>query len=307
MGTDAVTKPVETVWADAVERFLDYLIVECGLARATIEAYRRDLMEFSRFLQEESVTPKNLGLPAITGHLQALQRRGLVVASIARHLAAIRMFLRFLHARGDVQRDLTALLESPKRWRILPAVYHYEQVAEVLDAPDPEEPMYLRDRALLELLYATGLRASELASLKVKDVNVQVGYLRCIGKGRKERIVPVASRALDCLAKYLLELRTQLERSHSDGALFLTRTGRMIERTMVWRLVRKYARRAGVNGSLSPHTLRHCFATHLLQGGANLRIVQELLGHSDVATTQIYTHVDLERLKEVHRKYHPRG
>jgi integrase/recombinase XerD len=198
------------------------------------------------------------------------------------------------------------LMESPKRWRSIPNARRYEQVAKLLNAPEPSFEFYLRDRALLELLYATGMRVSEVVHLSVDQVNRKLGYVRCIGKGRKERIIPVGRYAIDALDRYLDLLRPRLLGDHHTTALFLSRTGRPLDRTNMWRVVRKYARLADIEGALSPHTLRHCFATHLLAGGADLRIVQELLGHADVSTTQVYTHVDEAQLKQVHRKYHPR-
>ena len=289
-----------------VKRFLDYLFVECGLAGATVSAYQRDLSEFYDDLVAMDVEPAEISLVEVQQHLIHLQQRGLGVASIARHLAAIKVFLRYLFAEGVLRRDIAPMLESVKKWHTLPDVVHYDQVNALLSAPDPRDELYLRDRALLELLYATGMRASEVTSLPVEQVNLELGYVRCIGKGRRERIVPMGQMAIDALKHYIALLRPTLLRGRVTNALFLSRTGRPLDRTSVWRLVRKYAKAAGIDSHLSPHTLRHCFATHLLAGGADLRVVQELLGHADIATTQVYTHVDEAHLKQVHRKYHPR-
>jgi len=216
------------------------------------------------------------------------------------------MFLRFAKLTGLVEDDFTAILEGPKIWQRLPIVCSKEQVMNLLNAPSPQEPFYLRDKAVLELLYATGLRASELAGLKRSDLNLDIGYLRCWGKGNKERIVPVGRAAVAATSEYLEQLRGRLAKPFSGDFLLLSRTGRAMSRIEIWRLVRKYAVRAGMPRNLSVHTLRHCFATHLLSGGADLRSVQEMLGHVDIATTQIYTHVDQERLRKIHKQFHPR-
>lgn len=292
--------------APLVKRFLDYLFVECGLAGETVTAYQRDLREFWDYLVASDVGPGDITVEDVQRHLIRLKQRGLSVSSIARHFASIKVFLRHLYTERVLRQDVTALMESPKRWRNIPNAQRYEQVTRLLNAPEPSFEFYLRDRALLELLYATGMRVSEAVALSVDQVNLKLGYLRCIGKGRKERIIPVGRYAIDALDDYLEILRPRLLGDHHTNALFLSRTGRLLDRTNMWRLVRKYARLAGIEGALSPHTLRHCFATHLLAGGADLRIVQELLGHADVSTTQVYTHVDEAQLKQVHRKYHPR-
>jgi len=289
-----------------VKRFLDYIFVECGLAGATVTAYQRDLGEFWNHLVEREVEPADISMEDVQEHLIRLQERGLVVSSIARHLAAIKVFLRHLYAERVLRRDLASLIEGSKRWQTIPDTVRYNQVEALLAAPDPREEFYLRDRALLELLYATGMRVSEVVDLPLDQINLRLGYVRCIGKGRKERIVPVGRSAIEAVEEYLEYLRPRLMGDRSVSALFLSRTGRPLDRTNVWRLVRKYAITAGVDKPLSPHTLRHCFATHLLAGGADLRIVQELLGHADLATTQVYTHVDETQLKRVHREYHPR-
>ena len=278
--------------------------MECGLAGQTVAAYQRDLCEF--WDQAVASRGPDLTMQDVQQHLIALQQRGLALASIARHVAAIRMFLRHLYAEGELRRDLASLVESPRKWRSLPSTLHEKQVDALLNAPDATDEYYLRDRALLELLYATGIRVSEAVDLNCAQVNIKIGYLRCLGKGNKERIVPIGSSAIRALSLYLAHLRPSLVSPHSGDALLLSRTGRRLDRTNIWRLVRKHATTVGLNGKVTPHTLRHCFATHMLAGGADLRIVQELLGHADVSTTQVYLHVDETRLKEIHRKYHPR-
>ncbi len=292
--------------APVVKRFLDYIFLECGLAGETVTAYQRDLREFWDDLVAADVEPEEISVEDVQRHLIGLQRRGLAISSIARHFACIKVFLRHLHAERVLRRDVTALLESPRRWRTIPDTIHYDQVENLLRAPDPAEEFYLRDVALLELLYATGMRVSEVAGLTLDQINLKLGYVRCIGKGRKERIIPVGRMAIEAVSDYVDTLRSRLLGTGHSAVIFLSRTGRPLDRTNIWRLVRKYARRAGIEGRLSPHTLRHCFATHLLGGGADLRVVQELLGHADVTTTQIYTHVDEEQLKHIHTKFHPR-
>jgi len=292
--------------APLVKGFLDYLFLECGLAGETVTAYKRDLQEFWDHLVARDVEPGEISVEDIQTHLMRLRSRGLAVASIARHFSSLKVFLRYLYAERVLRRDVTAVMESPKRWHNIPNSLRYGQVASLLEAPRPADEFYLRDRALLELLYATGMRASEVVGLDIEQINLRLGYVRCLGKGRKERIIPVGRPAAVAVTEYLEHLRPRLVGDGHTTALFLSRTGRRLDRTNVWRLVRKHAVRAGIDVKLSPHTLRHCFATHLLAGGADLRILQELLGHADVTTTQIYTHVDEAQLKQVHRKYHPR-
>ena len=289
-----------------VHRFKDFLSIECGLADSTLEAYGRDLREFSAFVAQRDLTLGGIEYEHLQRYLIGLKERGLALASIARRVASLRMFLRYLQGYGVVTQDVASIIEMPKRWRYLPHTLHYKHVDALLAAPDPEDDYYLRDRAILELLYATGMRVSELTSLTVANLNLDVRYVRVFGKGRKERIVPVGQTALEAAAAYLEELRPKLTSAKFTDALFLSRTGRPLERTNVWRMVHKYARLTGLADKTSPHTLRHSFATHLLEGGADLRVVQELLGHVDVSTTQIYTHVDPSRLKSIHQKYHPR-
>ena len=246
------------------------------------------------------------GADDFRGYLQNQTRKGQSTRTVARRLAAIRVFLRFLPSVGRDTAGILQQLERPKPEQSLPKILSRSQVNQLISAPNPKSFLYHRDVAILELLYASGLRATELCEVSVRDLNAQVGVVRVLGKGAKERIVPVGEAALQAIAQYMSDCRPKLDRGKCDR-LFLSRTGRPLERIGLWFLVEKYGRVSGLLKSVSPHTLRHCFATHLIGGGADLRVVQELLGHSDISTTQIYTHVDQDRLKAVHGKFHPRG
>ena len=291
----------------SVKDFLDFLSIEAGLSANTILSYGRDMKGFLEYCRSHKIRKISQIKPVlIQNYMVVLSKSSRAESSIKRSLVAIRMFLRFAKLTGLVEDDFTAILESPKIWQKLPTVCSKEQVVNLLNAPSPQEPFYLRDKAMLELLYATGLRASELAGLKRSDLNLDIGYLRCWGKGSKERIVPVGRAAISAVSEYLEQLRPKLAKPFSGDFLLLSRTGRPMGRIEIWRLVRKYAVRAGMPRNLTVHTLRHCFATHLLTGGADLRSVQEMLGHVDIATTQVYTHVDQERLRRIHKQFHPR-
>jgi integrase/recombinase XerD len=295
-------------WVKFFEAFIDYLQSECGLAENTIEAYSRDISEFLETLGELApLQPIHLTITEVQKHLARLDARGLGLASIARKAIAVKVFIRYLYRMGCLTNDVSELMESSQKWHRLPVTLHPAEVQRLLSSPNPQSPFYHRDRAILEFLYATGLRVSEVVNLNLNDVNLDIGFVRCMGKGRRERIVPVGRPAIEAIRAYLLDLRpTLIVGRHDEYALFVTRTGRRMDRTAVWRLVSLYARQADIRGHVGPHTLRHCFATHLLRGGADLRVVQELLGHADVSTTQIYTHVDSSHLKDVHRRFHPR-
>jgi len=288
--------------------FLDYLTVEAGLAGNSILAYGRDLADFLEYCRTSKIRRLNQIKPAlIQNYLRILTKdEQKSESSVKRSLVAVRMFLRFGRLTGLVEDDFGAILEGPKLWQRLPVICSKKQVIDIINSVSAEEPFFLRDRAMLELLYATGVRASELAGLKTGDLNVDVGYLRCLGKGSRERVIPVGKAAIAATVEYLAELRPKLAKPFSGDFLLLSRTGRPMGRIEIWRLTKKYAIRAGMPKNMTVHTLRHCFATHLLAGGADLRSVQEMLGHVDIATTQIYTHVDQERLREIHRKFHPR-
>ena len=297
--------------ATCLAGFLDYLQAECGLSPNTRKAYNRDLRHFFRHLAEAGKSDlSRLTAADIEGFLRYARQQELAVASISRALAAVRTFCRYLVLHGILNSDVSAVINSPKKWHRLPTILDDQAVRELLQAPDSEQDVQaLRDRAILTLLYAAGLRASELAQLRISDVNFNLAVLRVLGKGNKERIVPVAQEALETIREYL-----QTHRPTSGGPtkdtpqeLFLSRRGRPLGREDVFRIVRKYVRRAALRGGISPHTLRHSFATQLLSHGADLRSVQEMLGHADIASTQIYTHVDAARLKAIHKKFHPRG
>ena len=288
--------------------FLNYLSVEGGLSVNTLLGYGRDLMMFGSFCRLHrierlcDVRPEH-----IYDFLRSLGKAGRAEASIKRALVAVKMLLRFGVATGIAVDDFATLIDGPKLWQRLPTVAGKEKVLQLLQAPTPEDPYYLRDKALLELLYATGCRASEAAGLRTPDLNLTIGYVRCLGKGRKERVIPLGRSAIAALTEYLRDCRPGLAKPFSGDSLFLSRTGRKLDRIDVWRIVKHYALRAGMSANMTAHTLRHCFATHLLSGGADLRAVQEMLGHASVSTTQIYTHVDSDRLRAIHKKFHPRG
>ena len=297
-----------------VDQFLNYLSVERGLAKNTIIAYGRDLRKYLKFLKERGIQSlQRSSHREIMTYLMELKnprrlgKRGLSSASMARNLVAVKMFHRFLVAEGDLKNDPTANMDSPLVSKKLPHVLTIPEVEKLLNRAKGQTPKEVRDRAILELLYGTGLRISEVTSLKMVDINLQFGYLRCFGKGGRERIVPFGGQARDWIKKYLDRVRPQLAKRKGDSRLFLTRLGKGFSRQGLWKAIKKCAKRAGLGKEITPHTLRHCFATHLLQGGADLRSVQEMLGHADISTTQVYTHVDRERLKSIHAKYHPRG
>jgi integrase/recombinase XerD len=288
--------------------FLDYLQAECGLSPNTRTAYRRDLQAFAEFQAGQG--PDRLAelQPAdVEQFIRHCRELDLVVSSIARRLSAVRMFLRFCVLQGHLPRDPSECIQPPRDWHRLPGVLEPQAVHRLVQAPlEAEEPLARRDHALLMLLYATGIRASEAVSLPLEDVNFSLGVLRVLGKGNRERIVPAARAALEAIETYL-PLRCELSARSGAKQLLLSRTGRALRREDAYRIVRKWAARAGLPARVGAHTLRHCFATHLLAGGADLRSVQEMLGHSDIATTQIYTHVDASRLRKVHQSYHPRA
>lgn len=290
-----------------IQAFLSHLSVEAGLSPHTLLAYRRDLLPFHRYVEAKKRTLSRLDGEVVVQYLMHRRRQGASPSTVARNLVAIRMLLRFLTSEGRIRENPAADLESPRMWRRLPEVLRPEEVERLLAAPDPTKPKGLRDRALLEALYATGARISEALGLTMDSVNLEVGFLRVRGKGGKERLVPLGRKAKEAIARYLARVRPKLADRRGSEHLFLTKGGRPLDRVNAFLLVRKYCRQAGIKRRVSPHSLRHSFATHLLEGGADMRAVQELLGHASISSTQIYTHVEQARVKELHRKFHPRG
>jgi integrase/recombinase XerD len=291
-----------------LDQFLNHLSVEVGLSANTIESYRRDVERYIQFLQDKKVgSAKEITQEDIVNFVVFLSRKGLSANSIARKLSSIRRFHRFLIMEGYSDSNPAITLESPKLWRKLPTVLNIEEMERLLNQPKEDTPLGLRDRAILEFLYATGVRISELIHVKRKDLLLEVELVRVLGKGQKERIVPIGRKALLAVERYLKEVRPGLAKEHSEDFLFLNRRGEPFSRMGLWKILRKYAVSAGIKKKISPHTIRHSFATHLLEGGADLRAVQEMLGHADISTTQIYTHLDREYLKQEHRDHHPRS
>jgi integrase/recombinase XerD len=295
---------VGRAWLDA---FLDYSAGECHLAENTVAAYGRDLKRFMVWLQDRAVT--SLSIRDLADYTAWLHAQGLGPATLARHLVSLKLFFRYLQLEGVLRENLAELLGSQKLWQRVPKVLSPEQVDQLLQSPAKFEPFWRRDRALLELLYATGCRASEISHLRLCDVHLDDGYCMCRGKGDKERLVPLGQRAVEAVRAYMEhERRTLVARAGAEAPwILLSYRGRRLRRERIWELMKHYALRVGAPPSVSPHTMRHSFATHLLAGGADLRQVQEMLGHASIATTQIYTHVDASRLKAIHQRFHPRS
>ena len=298
-------------FAQQVRNFLSHLKVEAGLAAATLEAYERDLRELTDWLRREGIdAPSDTTPEHLAGHIRYLSReRDLKPSSIIRHLASMRVFFRWLAGMGYINQDPARLLERPTQWKTIPGILSTRQMRNLVEAPASDHGrLWVRDRAILEMMYAAGLRASEVGAIRLDEFHEQLAMVTVTGKGNKQRAVPIGDPALSWTQKYLLETRPALLRSEDirdKQRLFLSFSGRPLERVAIWQLVRKYARIAGLH-DVHPHILRHSFATHLLIGGADLRVVQELLGHADIGTTQIYTHVDKTRLKDVVKGFHPR-
>ena len=292
-----------------LEPFLRYLEAECGMARNSVRAYRSDLEQFFEWYRAQGRRAlKDVDLKLFTAYLDRLHERKLAATSIARHLVSIRMFFRYLVLEGVLLESAVELLSSPKLWQRLPTVLSPDMVDRLLAAPAAGIDRFpLRDRALLSLLYATGCRASEITAMRLGDVHLTESYCRCTGKGDKERIVSLNPRAILAIEAYLEHERPGMMGIEADDWLLVTRRGNRLSRITVWSLVKKYAARIGCSRQVSPHTLRHSFATHLLAGGADIRALQELLGHASIRTTQVYTHIEHSRLKAVHQQFHPRG
>ena len=292
----------------AITAFLTHVKVEKGLASNTVSAYQRDLTKFAAFVQKRKLALEAVSRDDLVDFLASLYRQKLESKSVARNLVSLRNFFRFAVVQGLISNDPTLNLESPKIRRSLPGYLRLEEVERLLAQPDAKTPFGLRDRAMLEVLYSAGLRVSELVGLRVTDLDSKTGAVRCIGKGDKERIVPVGKKALSTVEHYVQEARPKLiGKAKGSPMLFVNRRGGPISRVGVWKILSAYGRRAGLRVALTPHMLRHSFATHLLERGADLRSVQLMLGHADISTTQIYTHVVEERLKQIYKAHHPRA
>ncbi|HLD36052.1 MAG TPA: site-specific tyrosine recombinase [Planctomycetota bacterium] len=341
-----------------LDLFLSYLDVECSLSKNTLDSYSSDIGLFIKFISGgkpgANISPGSITTADLYKFSQFQRAKNFSTSTIIRRIVALKMFFRFLVAEGHLKTDPTLLVDKPKPWHKLPDTLSYVDIEKLFDACSGKEPLDIRNRAVLEMLYATGARVSEVSNLKLTDLNLDAGYIRCFGKGSKERIVPIGEIARDCLTKYLNEVRSLLiakpksplsnegiqnnppapfikgegiakspllkgdtrpnDRSvgreggyNAGGNVFLSRRGKRLTRDMIWRILKHYAGLAGIRGRIHPHLLRHSFATHLLEHGANIRYVQEMLGHTDISTTQIYTHVDKERLKSIHKQFHPRA
>ncbi|MER3445686.1 MAG: site-specific tyrosine recombinase XerD [Candidatus Dadabacteria bacterium] len=291
-----------------IDRFLTYLTAVKGLSKNTLESYGRDVLKFVVFLEEKNITDiDQVVYNHILDFLTYLKERGLRPKSISRALISIRQFFKFLLTERLIESDPAFLIRTPKIKRVLPEVLSLEDVEKLLSSPDESSPEGIRDKCMLEVLYATGIRVSELVELRLNDVNFELGYIIAYGKGSKERIVPIGDKAKNKLREYLDTSRPKLLKSRTSVNLFVTRLGKKMTRQGFWKILKTYSRKSGITKKISPHTLRHSFATHLLERGADLRAIQIMLGHSDISTTQIYTHIERGRLKEVHKKYHPRS
>ena len=291
----------------SLERFLDTMWAERGLASATLSSYRSDLTDLAAFLHERQIALPAAGADSIQAYLSDLLRRDLAVRSVSRRLSAMRQYYRWLLRNGECAVDPTAKLGAPRLIRPLPKALAEAEVEALLHAPQSDDPLDVRDHAMIELIYACGLRVSELVSLQLPQMSLRQGVVRIMGKGGKERLVPMGDAANQAVRCYLERARPQLIRGHQDDHVFVTRRGGAMTRQAFWYMLRRRAQAAGITKTLSPHMLRHSFATHLLNHGADLRVVQLLLGHSDLSTTQIYTHVARQRLQELHQRHHPRG
>lgn len=291
-----------------IDQYVNHLIVEKGLASNTIKAYSRDLTVFINFMAQNKIDDiVGADTTMVLKHLIALRKKGLNARSRARHLVAIRGFYKFLVQEKTISHDPTAIVDLPKVGLKLPDVLSEDDVKKLLDAPDCSRPRGVRDSAMLELLYAAGLRVSELIGAKLQDVNVEAGFVRVFGKGAKQRVVPIGTFAREKVDLYIKKSRPVLLKSTPSPYLFVARAGNPMTRQGFWKLMKRYALACGLKTKISPHSLRHSFASHLLEGGADLRAVQIMLGHTDISTTQIYTHVAHERLKKIHEQFHPRG
>ena len=291
-----------------IQEFVNYMSVERGLAKNTLLAYSHDLKIYEEYLKGSGVKNADaITREEVTNFMYALKKKSLSTTSICRSLAAVKMFHRFLVRENLAKEDPTNLVETPKIWQRVPEVLSQTEIEAIIRAAQGRSLQRIRDYAILELFYASGMRVSELVDLKLNGLNITGGYVRCIGKGGKERLIPVGKKSLEAIAVYCQKVRPKYALKAAADVLFLSRLGKRMSRQCIWMLIKDYARKANIKKNIKPHTLRHTFATHLLEHGADLRSVQEMLGHSDISTTQIYTHVDKERLKMVHKQFHPRG
>jgi len=290
---------------DLADQFINYIRIEKGLSDKTVEAYSRDLAGFLQFLNEQGLTPLTTSRDDIMKYI-AMLGTGLSPVSVTRNISSIKVFFRFLVHEGKIKSSPARLLESPRRSRKLPSVLSPDEVERLLSRPVLSTPTGLRDRAMLELLYATGLRVSEMLNLKTSNIDLEAGYVRTFGKGSKERVVPMGDPAMVSIKQYLSEGRRFLIKAVNPVYVFLNTRGSRMSRQGFWKIIKKYGIEAGIGRKITPHIMRHSFASHLLEAGADLRSVQVMLGHADISTTQIYTHVTRERLREIHERYHPR-
>lgn len=291
-----------------IDHFMQFLSVEKGLAANTLESYQRDLFAYTDFLKNQGVSEIVASNRShIVSYLVMLQKKGRATATLSRNLASIRAFYQFLVRDRHLEHDPSVHLETPKIEKRLPKVLSLEEVETLLEGPDLGQPSGLRDKAMLELLYATGIRVSELVQLNMGDINLEMGFLKCMGKGSKERMIPLGKMAISVIQLYIETARLRLLKAGGGTALFVNHLGKRMTRQGFWKIIKKYALQSGITADITPHTLRHSFATHLLENGADLRSVQEMLGHADISTTQIYTHVTRSRIKDVYAKTHPRA
>jgi len=287
---------------------MNYLSVERGLARNTLLAYRRDLDKYIGHLSQKGIkTAARVTREHVSNFMFDLKKHDMSATTIGRNLAAIKMFHRFLVRENLAKEDPTTLVDTPKLWKRVPSVLTVAEIESMILAASGKKVQQVRDQAILEIFYASGLRVSELSDLKTTSINYDLGFVRAVGKGSKERIIPLGHKARDAVQRYLLKARPRFLKNKTNDVLFLSRSGTKISRQSLWAVIKSYARLAKIKKTIKPHTLRHTFATHLLEHGADLRSVQEMLGHADISTTQIYTHVDKERLKSVHKQFHPRS
>ena len=291
-----------------LEEFLNYLTVERGLSKNTIAAYGTDLKHFIARMEALGIKDiAKIRRQDITGYMLYLKDSGIGSNSISRGLVAIKMFYRFLIQEHLAKEDVSGVIESPKLIRGLPDVLNTDEVDKLLSCPDLRDKIGIRDKAALELLYASGMRVSEIVELTKEGVNLDIGFIKCRGKGDKERVVPIGKKAREAVVRYLEKVRPAMLKGREDPHLFISRLGRKISRITFWKMIKRYAKLSRIKKEITPHTLRHSFATHLLEHGADLRVVQEMLGHADIATTQLYTHIDRTRLKSIHKQFHPRA